>query len=234
MSRGMGMETILQFENLNYHYKSNNKKITILDNVNFAFQSGHFYTILGPSGSGKTTALSLASGLDRPSGGKVSFKGKDIKKIGLDNYRNQNVSIIFQSYNLITYMTALQNVVTAMEITRVDVKDKKGRALELLEKVGLTEEESKRKVLQLSGGQQQRVAIARALSCNVDLLIADEPTGNLDQETSNEIIELFRELAHEENKCIIVVTHSETVARQSDKAIYLEKRKLVIKQLNSK
>lgn len=225
------MDTILQFKDLNYHYQSNNKKITILNNVNFAFQAGHFYTILGPSGSGKTTTLSLASGLDIPSTGNVLYKGTDLRKIGLDSYRNKHVSIIFQSYNLITYMTALQNVVTAMEITKVDVKDKKERALELLEKVGLTEVEAKRKVLQLSGGQQQRVAIARALSCNVDLLIADEPTGNLDQETSMGIIELFKELAHKENKCIIVVTHSQEVAKQSDKAVYLEKSKLVIKEL---
>ncbi|MGF9978560.1 ABC transporter ATP-binding protein [Viridibacillus arvi] len=225
------MDTILQFKNLNYCYHSNNKKINILDNVNFSFQTGCLYTILGPSGSGKTTTLSLASGLDVPRGGYVLYNGRDIRKIGLDTYRNKHVSIIFQSYNLITYMTALQNVVTAMEITGVDVKDKKERALELLSKVGLTEVEAKRKVLQLSGGQQQRVAIARALSCNVDLLIADEPTGNLDQETSMEIIDLFKELAHKENKCIIVVTHSQEVAKQSDKALYLEKRNLVLKQL---
>ncbi|QOV10058.1 ABC transporter ATP-binding protein [Viridibacillus arvi] len=225
------MDTILQFKNLNYCYHSNNKKINILDNVNFSFQTGCLYTILGPSGSGKTTTLSLASGLDVPRDGYVLYNGRDIRKIGLDTYRNKHVSIIFQSYNLITYMTALQNVVTAMEITGVDVKDKKERALDLLSKVGLTEVEAKRKVLQLSGGQQQRVAIARALSCNVDLLIADEPTGNLDQETSMEIIDLFKELAHKENKCIIVVTHSQEVAKQSDKALYLEKRNLVLKQL---
>ena len=225
------MEAILQFQNLNYHYKSNNKKYTILDNVNFSFQAGHFYTILGPSGSGKTTTLSLASGLDIPRSGSVLFKGTDIRKIGLDSYRNKHVSIIFQSYNLITYMTALQNVVTAMEITGVDVEDKKERALELLKKVGLTEKEAKRKVLQLSGGQQQRVAIARALSCNVDLLIADEPTGNLDQATAFDIIELFKELAHKENKCIIVVTHSPDVARQSDTAVFLEQKDLIIKHM---
>ncbi|MDT8974814.1 ABC transporter ATP-binding protein [Paenibacillaceae sp. P-4] len=225
------MDAILQFQNLNYHYKSNNKKYTILDNVNFSFQAGHFYTILGPSGSGKTTTLSLASGLDIPRSGSVLFKGTDIRKIGLDSYRNKHVSIIFQSYNLITYMTALQNVVTAMEITGVDVEDKKERALELLKKVGLTEIEAKRKVLQLSGGQQQRVAIARALSCNVDLLIADEPTGNLDQATAFDIIELFKELAHKENKCIIVVTHSPDVARQSDTAVFLEQKDLIIKHM---
>ena len=226
------METILQFKNINYYYESNNKRTTILKNVNFSFQTGSFYTILGPSGSGKTTTLSLASGLDVPKSGYVLYKGTDIRKIGLDSYRNQYVSINFQSYNLITYMTALQNVITAMEITGVDVKDKKIRALELLKKVGLTAIEAKRNVLQLSGGQQQRVAIARALSCNVDLLIADEPTGNLDQETSMEIIELFKELAHKENKCIIVVTHSQDVAKQSDKAVYLQKQNLVVQDVS--
>lgn len=182
--------------------------------LTFLFQ-GHFYTILGPSGCGKTTTLSLGCGLDVPKNGYVLYNGKDIRKIGLDRYRNQNVSVIFQSYNLITYMTALQNVLTAMEITGVKVQNKTARALELLERVGLTEVEAKRNVLQLSGGQQQRVAIARALSCNVDLLIADEPTGNLDEETAMDIIELFQELAHKENKCIIVVTHSQAVAKKS-------------------
>ncbi|MGH0599949.1 ATP-binding cassette domain-containing protein, partial [Bacillus mycoides] len=110
---------------------------------------------------------------------------------------------------------------------------KKARALELLEKVGLTEVEAKRNVLQLSGGQQQRVAIARALSCNVDLLIADEPTGNLDGETANEIIELFQELAHQEDKCVIVVTHSQEVAKKSDRAVYLSKKKLAVKDAPS-
>lgn len=225
------METILQFKNLNYHYERNKSKVLILENVNISFQTGQFYTVLGPSGSGKTTTLSLGCGLDVPKSGQVLYKGNNIQKIGLDRYRNQHVSIIFQSYNLITYMTALQNVLTAMEITGVKVHNKKVRALELLEKVGLTEVEAKRNVLQLSGGQQQRVAIARALSCNVDLLIADEPTGNLDHETSMEIIELFRDLAHKENKCIIVVTHSQEVARQSDKAIYLKNKDLVIKDM---
>ncbi|HGN6577539.1 MULTISPECIES: ABC transporter ATP-binding protein [Bacillus cereus group] len=225
------METILQFKNLDYYYESNGKNVAILDNVNFSFQKGHFYTILGPSGSGKTTTLSLGCGLDVPKNGYVLYNGKDIRKIGLDRYRNQNVSVIFQSYNLITYMTALQNVLTAMEITDVKVQNKKARALELLERVGLTEVEAKRNVLQLSGGQQQRVAIARALSCNVDLLIADEPTGNLDEETAMDIIELFQELAHKENKCIIVVTHSQEVAKKSDRAVYLSKKKLVVNEI---
>ncbi|MFF2175758.1 ABC transporter ATP-binding protein [Lysinibacillus sp. NPDC058147] len=227
------METILQFKNLDYYYESNGKKVTILDNVNFSFQKGLFYTILGPSGSGKTTTLSLGCGLDLPKQGHVLYNGKDIRKIGLVRYRNQYVSVIFQAYNLITYMTALQNVLTAMEITGVKVQNKKARALELLEKVGLTEVEAKRNVLQLSGGQQQRVAIARALSCNVDLLIADEPTGNLDGETAKEIIELFQDLAYQENKCVIVVTHSQEVAKKSDQAIYLSNKKLEVKDMTN-
>ncbi|EJP90650.1 ABC transporter ATP-binding protein [Bacillus cereus] len=225
------METILQFKNLDYYYESNGKNVAILENVNFSFQKGHFYTILGPSGSGKTTTLSLGCGLDVPKNGYVLYNDKDIRKIGLDRYRNQNVSVIFQSYNLITYMTALQNVLTAMEITGVKVQNKTARALQLLERVGLSEAEAKRNVLQLSGGQQQRVAIARALSCNVDLLIADEPTGNLDEQTAMDIIELFQELAHKENKCIIVVTHSQEVAKKSDRAVYLSKKKLVVNEI---
>jgi putative ABC transport system ATP-binding protein len=229
------METILQFKNLDYYYESNEKKVKILDNVNFSFQKGHFYTILGDHLDlvKETTTLSLGCGLDIPKNGYVLYNGKDIRKIGLDRYRNQNVSVIFQSYNLITYMTAIQNVLTAMEITGVKVKNKKARALELLEKVGLTEVEAKRNILQLSGGQQQRVAIARALSCNVDLLIADEPTGNLDEETANDIIDLFQELAHQENKCVIVVTHSQEVAKKSDRAVYLSQKKLAVKDAPS-
>lgn len=229
--RRLDMETILQFKNLDYYYESNGKNVAILENVNFSFQKGHFYTILGPSGSGKTTTLSLGCGLDVPKNGYVLYNDKDIRKIGLDRYRNQNVSVIFQSYNLITYMTALQNVLTAMEITGVKVQNKTARALQLLERVGLSEAEAKRNVLQLSGGQQQRVAIARALSCNVDLLIADEPTGNLDEQTAMDIIELFQELAHKENKCIIVVTHSQEVAKKSDRAVYLSKKKLVVNEI---
>ena len=227
------METILLFKNLTYYYESDEKRVTILDNVTFSFQAGHFYTILGPSGSGKTTALSLGCGLDTPKSGYVLYRGRDIQKIGLDRYRNQYVSVIFQSYNLLTYMTALQNVLTAMEITGVKVQNKRKRALELLEKVGLTEAEVNRNVLQLSGGQQQRVAIARALSCNVELLIADEPTGNRDEETAQEVIRLFQELAHQENKCVIVVTHSREVAEQSDRTIYLRQKRLVVKDINN-
>ncbi|MCM3747478.1 ABC transporter ATP-binding protein [Paenibacillus pasadenensis] len=223
------METALEFKHIFYSYGSSQKKVKILEDINYSFQKGCFYTILGPSGSGKTTVLSLASGLDQPKSGSILFEGEDLKKIGLDKFRNKHVSMVFQSFNLITYMTALQNVVTAMEITGVKVKDKKRRALELLQKVGLNESEANRNVLRLSGGQQQRVAIARALSTDVDLLVADEPTGSLDEQTSADIVQLFKELAHKENKCIIVVTHSIDVANQSDVSIYLKNRNFVLK-----
>ena len=175
------MSTILRFENVSYSYKHESKQQHILKNVTAEFKRGTFYTCVGPSGSGKTTFLSLASALDSPTEGQVLFEGKNIRKIGLSTFRNKHVSIVFQSYNLLPYMTALQNVLTAMEITGTQVKNKKEFALEMLQKVGISEEQSRQKVLTLSGGQQQRVSIARALSCQSELILADEPTGNLDE-----------------------------------------------------
>ncbi|MEH7355149.1 ABC transporter ATP-binding protein [Neobacillus drentensis] len=221
------MSTVLAFENVSYSYQSGGKEVRILDHVSFPFDEGRFYTILGPSGSGKTTALALASALDVPQNGKVLFRGKNIKQIGLERYRNKHIAIVFQAYNLIPYMTALQNVVTAMDIRKNKAKDKKGQALEILRKVGLSEEEVGRNVMKLSGGQQQRVAIARALSCDVDIILADEPTGNLDENTARDIIEILKELAHEEGKCVIVVTHSNEVAKQSDIILRLKQKNLV-------
>ncbi|NFI06481.1 ABC transporter ATP-binding protein [Clostridium botulinum] len=223
------MNTVLEFKNVNYSYKDAGKELIILDSVDFNFESGKFYTILGASGSGKTTALSLASALDSPKSGEILYEGKDIKKIGLTNYRNQHIGIVFQAYNLINYMTGLQNIVTAMEITRNEIPDRKQKAYELIEKVGLKREEGERSVLNLSGGQQQRVAIARALSTNAKIILADEPTGNLDSKTSVDIIKLFQKLAHEDNKCIIMVTHSLEIASMSDVIINLDNKKFKVK-----
>ncbi|PIH05551.1 ABC transporter ATP-binding protein [Clostridium combesii] len=223
------MNTVLEFKNVNYSYKDAGKELIILDSVDFNFQSGKFYTILGASGSGKTTALSLASALDSPKSGEILYEGKDIKKIGLTNYRNQHIGIVFQAYNLINYMTGIQNIVTAIEITRNEIPDRKQKAYELIEKVGLKREEGERSVLNLSGGQQQRVAIARALSTNAKIILADEPTGNLDSKTSVDIIKLFQKLAHEDNKCIIMVTHSLEIASMSDVIINLDNKKFKVK-----
>lgn len=225
------MSTLLQFENVSYSYKQGAKQQHILKNVTAEFNRGTFYTCVGPSGSGKTTFLSLASALDTPTDGQVLFEGKNIRKIGLSTFRNKHVSIVFQSYNLLPYMTALQNVITAMEITKSDVGNKKAFALEMLQKVGISEEQSRQRVLTLSGGQQQRVSIARALSCQSELILADEPTGNLDEDTARGIVDLFRDLAHRENKCVIVVTHDQGLAQVSDTVISLSKGGLFFKDL---
>ncbi|WP_078548860.1 ABC transporter ATP-binding protein [Litchfieldia alkalitelluris] len=229
------MSALLEFNSINYWYKHENKKHDILKNINVGFEKGTFYTIVGPSGSGKTTFLALASALDVPKDGTIFYDGKDIRKIGLSKFRNKYVSIVFQSYNLLPYMSGLQNVVTAMEITGSPQKNKKQYALDVLQKVGIDEKQAKQKVLTLSGGQQQRVSIARALSCESDLIVADEPTGNLDEDTAKEIIRLFQDLAHKENKCIIVVTHDLSISSISDINVKLSKGEIkIVKNKNTK
>lgn len=144
------------------------------------------------------------------------YDGKDLKKMNLDKYRNTDIGIVFQSYNLLPRLTAIENIILSMDVSKVKIKDKKKKALELMKSVGLAEEHSKRKILKLSGGEQQRIAIARSLSYNPKIIIADEPTGNLDKDTENEILKIFKTLAREENKCIIIVTHSQNVCDKVD------------------
>lgn len=208
----MDNEIVLSFENVCYHYKDGSSQVNILKNASYQFEKGKIYAIVGASGSGKTTSLVLAGGLDRLKAGHILYKGIDIEKIGLTKYRKNNVSIVFQSYNLITYMNAVQNVINAMEISGIIVPNKKEYALNILKELGLSEDESQRDIRKLSGGQQQRIAIARAMAKDVDLILCDEPTGNLDEETSRGIIQTFMNLAHQKNKCVIVVTHSKDFA----------------------
>ncbi|WP_430534254.1 ABC transporter ATP-binding protein [Listeria rocourtiae] len=222
------MTKILEFQDVSYAYKQNDNPI--LDKINYTFATGVFYTVVGSSGSGKTTFLSLAGGLDAPQDGDIFYKGLSLKKIGLNKYRNQYVSIVFQSYNLLTYMTALQNVTTAMEITHVNQQDQKQFALDMLAKVGIGEKMARQKVLTLSGGQQQRVSIARALCCETDLIVADEPTGNLDERTSKEVVTLFQDLAHKEGKCVIMVTHDPEIAKVSDVKITMKNGSFDVKE----
>ncbi|WP_194923576.1 ABC transporter ATP-binding protein [Catenulispora pinisilvae] len=219
---------LLRLTGVSHTYSGQRRKSAVLSGISHSFERGTFYTILGPSGSGKTTLLSLASGLDTPTKGTISFEGRDLRELGLGRYRNRHAATVFQSYNLLTYMTALQNVTAAMEITGVKPASgsRRARALELLERIGLDKATATRNVLRLSGGQQQRVAIARALACDVDILFADEPTGNLDEDTAQGIIDTFRELAHEQGKCVVVVTHSQQLAAQSDRILVLRKGKL--------
>ena len=215
---------ILETKKLSYFYQDGDRRRFILKDTSISFDLGKFYTILGQSGSGKTTFLSLISALDTPKEGKVLFNGKDIKKIGYETYRRNDVSIIFQSYNLVPYLTALENVLVAMSITDNHLpNDQIEVAYNLLDYIGITREKSNRLVNQLSGGEQQRVAIARALATNVDIILADEPTGNLDEEMEQEIVDVFKNLAEKHNKCVIVVTHSNDIAAQSDETYYLKK-----------
>ena len=209
--------TILETRDLYFTYPDGENRKVILNEVNVSFEKGKFYTILGASGSGKTTFLSLIAALDKPEKGEILFNGEDIGKIGLEKYRRNNIGIVFQSYNLIPYMNGLENVMVAMSITDNKIEgNMKDKALEILESVGIDGTKATRRINRLSGGEQQRVAIARAISTNVEVIVADEPTGNLDGKTSETIIELFKELAHQRNKCVIMVTHSEKIAEQSD------------------
>ncbi len=190
-------------------------KKQVLKDVSFEFESGKIYSIVGRSGSGKTTLLSVLSGLALPSSGRIFCNDEDIKDINKYDYRRKYVGVIFQSFNLLTKLTAVENVELSMDIAGYHCENKKARAYELLESVGLDRDEADRRVLKLSGGQQQRVAIARALSYEPNIILADEPTGNLDGETQDEIMAILRNLAND-GKCVIVVTHSPSVAKKSD------------------
>ena len=206
--------SVLEMNNICYSYDN---KRNVLNGINMALEEGKMYAILGQSGCGKTTLLSLLGGLDSPIDGQILYDGQDIEKLGLANHRKNNVAFIFQSYNLIDYLTPKENVALTAKLSPQPI----------LERVGLTEEECKRNILKLSGGQQQRVAIARALASDTKVILADEPTGNLDEDTAAEIISILKKCAHEMNKCVIIVTHSNDLAKQADTIFRLKKGKMI-------
>ena len=212
--------SVLTLENINFSYG----KTAVLNDVSFDFEKGKMYCITGKSGAGKATLLSILSGLAAPQSGKISYNGEDIAKIDKYKFRSKYMGVIFQSFNLITKFTAVENVMLSMDIAGVKDDNKRGKALELLHSVGLDDDEANRRVLMLSGGQQQRVAIARAISYNPDIILADEPTGNLDTETQDEIIEIFARL-RSEGKCVIIVSHSPDVAKKCDVNYELKRNK---------
>jgi len=219
----MSNNEVLSLKKVKYRYKDAAKDDYVLNDINYSFEKGKSYAIKGKSGSGKTTLLSLISGLEKKYEGEIYYKDKLLSKMNLDNYRSQNVGIVFQSYNLLPHLTAVENIILSMDISKVKVDNKKKYAIKLMKDVGLTENMANRRILKLSGGEQQRIAIARSLSYNPEIILADEPTGNLDHETENEILKIFNNLAHKQNKCVIIVTHSENVCNSVDKVYELKK-----------
>lgn len=207
--------SILEFSNVKYTYDG---KQSVLKGISGQMERGKMYAILGPSGCGKTTLLSLLGGLDSPTGGQIFFDGEDIARTGLGKHRRNHVSFIFQAYNLIDYLTPAENVALTGKLPPMPI----------LERLGITKEEAKRNVLKLSGGQQQRVAIARALASEAPVILADEPTGNLDEDTAQGIADILKESAHQMHKCVVVVTHSNELAKQADVVYRLQKGTLQV------
>lgn len=212
--------SVLELNHVSYSYER--KGPVVLQDISYSFEKGKLYAITGKSGAGKTTLLSLISGLALPTEGKILLKGQDITSLNRYEYRSHDIGVIFQSFNLLPKLTALENVLLSMDISGCKYEDKKAHAMELLKKVDIGENEANRRILKLSGGQQQRVAIARALSYAPGILVADEPTGNLDPETQEEIMKIFLNLAHKEDCCVIIVTHSREVAKAADQVYRLE------------
>lgn len=209
--------SIFKLKNISYLY--DNSKSKVLSGITYNFEVGKFYAIIGKSGAGKSTLLSLLAGLDSPSSGEILFNNTNIEKIGFSEHRCKDISLVFQNYNLIDYLTPLENLKLVSKNANKDI----------LLKLGLEEEHVNRNVMKLSGGQQQRVAIARALVSEAPIILADEPTGNLDENTAEEIIEILKKVAVENNKCVIVVTHSNQLASAADVVLELKDKKLKIK-----
>jgi len=213
---------MLTLKGVYYQYEKSQKPI--LSDIEYCFEQGKMYAIEGPSGCGKTTLLSLIAGLDVPTKGNILYEEKALSKIGYDSYRRK-IGIVFQSYNLIPYMTPMQNVITGLEISKSD-GNLRVIAREALQSVGLKQEEINRVCLKLSGGQQQRVAIARAIAKKADLILADEPTGNLDEERADEITQLLYALS-QKGHCVICVTHSKRLANVCDVILQIKKARLL-------
>ncbi len=216
---------MLELRNVFYRYGT--KYPFVLENINYTFESGRLYSITGESGAGKSTLISLLMGLDIPKKGDILFNGADLKKINPYKYRIRNVGLVFQGNNLILRQSAIDNVITSLYLGRTAQSDRKNKASMLLESVGISKEKHKRTILQLSGGEQQRVAIARAVANNPDIIIADEPTGNLDENNAEQIMNLLRNSVEKDKRCVILVTHNKSFATHADIKIKLTNGKLI-------
>lgn len=212
---------LLEIKNVEYSYNNNVEKKKVLNGVNCTFEQGKFYAVIGKSGSGKSTLLTLMAGLDLPQSGEILFEGAPTGQMNLDDYRKKSAAVVYQDFSLFPLLTSMENIMYPMELCKVDSAKAKADAKELARLVSLTEELLDRYPGKISGGEQQRVAIARALAMDRRLILADEPTGNLDSENSANIINLLSKLAHEENKCVVVVTHDITVMESADVVFHI-------------
>jgi len=221
----------LRLENVSYHYKGGDRNV--VDNVTCTFTGGKLNAVVGPSGSGKTTLLSLIAGLDVPIQGGLFIDGEDLARLDLDRYRREQVSMIFQAFQLFPLLTVLENVCFPMELNSASKKDAIERARAHLAAVGIDQELHKRYPANLSGGEQQRVAIARSLASGARVLLADEPTGNLDKANGERVVDILAKLAHEQGYCVIIVTHDPAIAECSDKVWRMSDGVLTEQQLAS-
>jgi putative ABC transport system ATP-binding protein len=220
---------MLEVANLKKIFRSGDTKIAAVDDVSFKINSGEFASIIGQSGSGKTTILGILGALEKPSSGNIKIDKADITKLSdhaLIKYRAKKIGFVFQGYNLVPNLSALENVMMPMVFAHTSKKESHARAVELLNRVGLTNDKQKRKPGRLSGGEQQRVAIARALANKPKLILADEPTGNLDSKTGRSIFQLLHNLSRDEETTVLVVTHDLEIARQADRVFRLENGKM--------
>lgn len=219
----------LKLENVSYQYKHGDRKV--VNEVTCLFEGGRLNSVVGPSGSGKTTLLSLMAGLDQPTQGQIYIDDESLADLDLDQYRRERVSMIFQAFQLFPLLTALENVCFPMQLNGVPGREIPEKGKRLLSSVGITEEKFKRYPANLSGGEQQRVAIARTLATGAQVLLADEPTGNLDRENGSKVIEILGQLAHEQGYCVIIVTHDPSIAERSDKVWHMSDGLLTEQQL---
>ena len=208
---------ILKAEDLSFSYQNKYQTVHAVRHVTCSFEPGETYAIVGKSGSGKTTFLSLLAGLELPTEGRVLFEGKSTRELDCDAYRRDHAAVIYQSYNLFPLLTAEENVLYPLRLKKIPRAEAVARAKKELLAVGIAEEEFSRFPSQLSGGQQQRVAIARALAAGNQIVLADEPTGNLDISNGEQVVEILLRLAHEEGRCVIVITHDLEIAGQMDR-----------------
>ena len=224
---------MLKVHKLTKTFKSGDSVVKAVDNVTFSIPDGQFASVVGRSGSGKSTLLSLLGALDKPSSGSIEVGSQDIAQLSdrsLTRYRNQKIGFVFQNYNLMPNLTALENVMLPMEFAGLPKQQRISRATELLEEVGLDKDKQHRKPGRLSGGEQQRVAIARALANRPKLILADEPTGNLDSQTGKMIFDLLHKLARTEKTTILTVTHDLSIAGKTDKTYTLQDGRLNVKK----